>query len=217
MEIGEFIREKRKENKLTLKQLATKIELSYTYLSQIELGDRNASPEILEKIAKVLDVPHFDLMKKAGYVHEKEGLEKVVSEYCSLLKEIDNLDLHIRSTQTFNLDTKVMLESLKKEKEELTKESAALKQEIDSLDQEGNTKEQISILERQVEVYKKLENIEQHTSQLRQRLENDKAQELAFLEHKNRLSQAIKEQKIEIEKQLEISYTNAIERIKSQN
>lgn len=217
MEIGEFIREKRKENKLTLKQLATKIELSYTYLSQIELGDRNASPEILEKIAKVLDVPHFDLMKKAGYVHEKEGLEKVVSEYCSLLKEIDNLDLHIRSTQTFNLDTKVMLESLKKEKEELTKESAALKKEIDSLDQEGNTKKQISILERQVEVYKKLENIEQHTSQLRQRLENDKAQELAFLEHKNRLSQAIKEQKIEIEKQLEISYTNAIERIKSQN
>ncbi|WGT41448.1 helix-turn-helix transcriptional regulator [Lysinibacillus sp. 1 U-2021] len=217
MEIGEFIREKRKENRLTLKQLATKIELSYTYLSQIELGDRNASPEILEKIAKVLDVPHFDLMKKAGYVHEKEGLEKVVSEYCSLLKEIDNLDLHIRSTQTFNLDTKVMLESLKKEKEELTKESAALKQEIDSLDQEGNTKEQISILERQVEVYKKLENIELHTSQLRQRLENDKAQELAFLEHKNRLSQAIKEQKIEIEKQLEISYTNAIERIKSQN
>jgi len=214
MEIGEFIREKRKEKKLTLKQLATKIELSYTYLSQIELGDRNASPEILEKIAKVLDVPHFDLMKKAGYVHEKEGLEKVVSEYCSLLKEIDNLDLHIRSTQTFNLDTKVMLESLKKEKEELTKESAALKQD---LDQEGNTKEQISILERQVEVYKKLENIEQHTSQLRQRLENDKAQELAFLEHKNRLSQAIKEQKIEIEKQLEISYTNAIERIKSQN
>lgn len=217
MEIGEFIREKRKEKKLTLKQLATKIELSYTYLSQIELGDRNASPEILEKIAKVLDVPHFDLMKKAGFVHEKEGLEKVVSEYCSLLKEIDNLDLHIRSTQTFNLDTKVMLESLKKEKEELTKESAALKQEIDSLDQEGNTKEQISILERQVEVYKKLENIEQHSSQLRQRLENDKAQELAFLEHKNRLSQAIKEQKIEIEKQLEISYTHAIERIKSQN
>lgn len=215
MEIGEFIREKRKEKKLTLKQLANEIELSYTYLSQIELGDRNASPEILEKIAKVLDVPHFDLMKKAGYIHEKEGLEKVVSDYCGLLKKIDNLDFHIRSTQKFNLDTKVTLEALNKNKKELTEESAALKQEINSLDQDGNTKEQISILERQVEIYKKIENIEQHISQLRERLENETAQELAFLENKKRLSQAIKEQKIEIEKQLEISYTNAIERIQS--
>ncbi|PJO45148.1 helix-turn-helix domain-containing protein [Lysinibacillus xylanilyticus] len=217
MEIGEFVREKRKEKKLTLKQLATEIELSYTYLSQIELGDRNASPEILEKIAKVLDIPHFDLMKKAGYIHEKEGLEKVVSDYCGLLKEIDNLDSHIRSTQLFYLDTKATLESLNKEKEELTKESTALKQAIESLDQEGNTKEQISILERQVEIYKKLENIEQDISRLRQRLEHETAQEIAHLEHNNRLSQAIKEKKIEIEKQLELSYTNAIERIKNQN
>lgn len=78
MKIGEFIRSKRKEQKLTLKQLAEKIGLSHTYLSQIELGDRNVSPDMLEKVSIALDVPYIDLMAKAGYIDEqiKEAFEK---------------------------------------------------------------------------------------------------------------------------------------------
>lgn len=68
MKVGEYIRKKRKESGLTLKQLAEKIELSYTYLSQIELGDRTASPEILKKIAEhTSNAPYEILLELGGY------------------------------------------------------------------------------------------------------------------------------------------------------
>lgn len=76
MAIGKFIREQRKSKKLTLKQLAQLIGLSYTYLSQIELGDRNASPEILKKLSVALNVPYNELLNLAGYLN-KTDLDKL--------------------------------------------------------------------------------------------------------------------------------------------
>lgn len=68
VKIGEFIRKSRKELGLTLKELAEKIEISYTYLSQIELGDRVASPSTLKKIAGYLpNTSYSSLLKLSGY------------------------------------------------------------------------------------------------------------------------------------------------------
>lgn len=89
MNIGEFLRKKRKEKKLTLKQLADGIGLSQTYLSQIELGDRNASSDILEKISQKLDTPYIELMEIAGYWKKsdiEEHLSNLRDEY-----DYDNL------------------------------------------------------------------------------------------------------------------------------
>nr|WP_309101815.1 helix-turn-helix transcriptional regulator [Fredinandcohnia onubensis] len=89
MNIGEFLRKKRKEKKFTLKQLANEIGLSQTYLSQIELGDRNASSDILEKLSQKLDVPYIELMEIAGYWSKKD-----IEEYLFNLRikyDYDNL------------------------------------------------------------------------------------------------------------------------------
>ena len=71
MEIGTFIKEKRKAKSLTLRELANSINLSHSYLSQIENGQRKASPELLEKLSKSLDVDYMQLLEKAGYISEE--------------------------------------------------------------------------------------------------------------------------------------------------
>src|SRR5690554_2043126 len=77
MTVGEEIRKLRKENNLTLKQLAKETDLSYTYLSQIELGERNVSPEILSKLSRCLGVSKIYLYKVAGYLDETDILSIV--------------------------------------------------------------------------------------------------------------------------------------------
>lgn len=72
--VGEEIRRLRKENGMTLKQLANNIDLSHTYLSQIELGDRNVSLEMLSKLASVLEVSKLHLYKAAGLLNETDIL-----------------------------------------------------------------------------------------------------------------------------------------------
>lgn len=68
MEIGSYIRAKRKEFGLTQKQLAEKLNLSHSYLSQVELGDKNITPETLAKLSKVLNVSYTELMRIAGFI-----------------------------------------------------------------------------------------------------------------------------------------------------
>jgi|GEM_PF-5660596 len=72
--IGEEIRRLRKEKGMTLKQLANKIDLSQTYLSQIELGDRNVSLEMLSKLESVFKVSKLHLYKVAGLLDETDIL-----------------------------------------------------------------------------------------------------------------------------------------------
>lgn len=71
MNVGQIIKQCRKDKKLTLKDLAKKINLSFPYISQIESGSRKASPEILQKISKALDINYLDLMISAGYLQEE--------------------------------------------------------------------------------------------------------------------------------------------------
>ncbi|GAB0170513.1 helix-turn-helix transcriptional regulator [Lysinibacillus sp. CTST325] len=75
--VGEEIRRLRKEKGMTLKQLANNIDLSHTYLSQIELGDRNVSLEMLSKLASVLEVSKLHLYRAAGVLDETDILEIV--------------------------------------------------------------------------------------------------------------------------------------------
>ncbi|MED1205888.1 helix-turn-helix domain-containing protein [Heyndrickxia acidicola] len=71
---GIYLRDLRKEKKITLVELAEKLELSQPYLSQIENGKMNVpKPELLSKMASVLDVDYYLLMKKAGYITEEEA------------------------------------------------------------------------------------------------------------------------------------------------
>lgn len=60
--LGQHIRELRDKCDLSIRELAKKVGLSPAFLSDVELGRRNPSPENLTKIAHVLRVPAKELL-----------------------------------------------------------------------------------------------------------------------------------------------------------
>jgi transcriptional regulator with XRE-family HTH domain len=61
--LGQRLRELRDKADLSLRELAKRIGISSPFLSDIELGRRFPSEEILEKLAAALKVPLEDLNK----------------------------------------------------------------------------------------------------------------------------------------------------------
>jgi transcriptional regulator with XRE-family HTH domain len=59
--IGPFIRKRRDELDLSLRELAKKLDCSPAFISDIELGRRHPSDKVLIEIAKILKVKTEDL------------------------------------------------------------------------------------------------------------------------------------------------------------
>ncbi|MGH3474946.1 MAG: helix-turn-helix domain-containing protein, partial [Aeromicrobium sp.] len=55
-ELGEYLHDQRRQAQMSLRQLAEKAEVSNPYLSQIERGLRRPSAEVLQQIAKALQI-----------------------------------------------------------------------------------------------------------------------------------------------------------------
>lgn len=72
MNIGHALKEIRKGKGLTQKQLAGKINISNTYLSEIENNTRRPSIEVIKGISDALDIPFVYLILKSL---EKEDLK----------------------------------------------------------------------------------------------------------------------------------------------
>ena len=64
--LGEYLREQRTSAKLSLRQLSELAGVSNPYLSQIERGLKRPSAEILQQLAKGLEVSAESLYVKAG-------------------------------------------------------------------------------------------------------------------------------------------------------
>ena len=63
---GELIRDRRKSKGIGLRALADKLGYSAAYLSDVENGNRNPfSPDILVRIAEILDTPVGELLEAA--------------------------------------------------------------------------------------------------------------------------------------------------------
>lgn len=65
--LGIALKQLRAERGLTIRQFAELVGVSHSYLSQIETAKREASKELLGKIAEAVDVSYFDLLKIAGH------------------------------------------------------------------------------------------------------------------------------------------------------
>jgi transcriptional regulator with XRE-family HTH domain len=70
-ELGSYIREQRKRAEYSLRHLARVAGVSNPYLSQIERGLRKPSAEILQAIAKALQISSETLYVKAGFLDER--------------------------------------------------------------------------------------------------------------------------------------------------
>ncbi len=71
--LGGYLREQRQSAKLSLRQLSDLAGVSNPYLSQIERGLKKPSAEILQQLAKGLEVSAESLYVRAGILDERHG------------------------------------------------------------------------------------------------------------------------------------------------
>ena len=70
-DLGAFLREQRQSAKLSLRQLSELAGVSNPYLSQIERGLKKPSAEILQQLARGLEVSAETLYVRAGILDER--------------------------------------------------------------------------------------------------------------------------------------------------
>ena len=79
-DLGEFIREQRRVGHLSLRKLSEMAGISNPYLSQIERGLRKPSAEILQQIARALEISSETLYIRAGILEAREGDTDLITE-----------------------------------------------------------------------------------------------------------------------------------------
>jgi transcriptional regulator with XRE-family HTH domain len=72
-ELGRFIREQRTAGQISLRRLSELADISNPYLSQIERGLRHPSAEILQQIAKALQISAETLYVRAGILDARDA------------------------------------------------------------------------------------------------------------------------------------------------
>lgn len=79
-DLGEFIRDQRRRDRLSLRKLSELAGISNPYLSQIERGLRKPSAEILQAIARGLQISAETLYVRAGILDEREEERDLVAQ-----------------------------------------------------------------------------------------------------------------------------------------
>jgi len=79
-DLGEFIRDQRRVGHLSLRKLSEMAGISNPYLSQIERGLRKPSAEILQQIARALEISSETLYVRAGILEPSDGETDLVAE-----------------------------------------------------------------------------------------------------------------------------------------
>jgi transcriptional regulator with XRE-family HTH domain len=72
--LGNYLRDLRVKQRLSLREVGERVGLSGSYLSQIETGERRPSAEILRKLAPAYGVPVRDVLEVAGFLDEPEAV-----------------------------------------------------------------------------------------------------------------------------------------------
>ena len=79
-DLGEFIPDQRRTAQLSLRKLSELAGISNPYLSQIERGLRKPSAEILQAIARALQISSETLYVRAGFLEERDTEEDLVGD-----------------------------------------------------------------------------------------------------------------------------------------
>lgn len=70
-DVGDFIKSQREAGRMSVRRLAELAGVSNPYLSQIERGLRNPSADILQQIAKALQISAETLYMRAGFLSDE--------------------------------------------------------------------------------------------------------------------------------------------------
>lgn len=74
-DLGAFIRDQRRNARLSLRSLSERTGISNPYLSQIERGLRKPSADILQRVARALRISAETLYVQAGMLEPRESDE----------------------------------------------------------------------------------------------------------------------------------------------
>lgn len=108
---GKKIQYLREKNDMTQRELATKINISFSVMSRIESGDRAARDEEIIKIAKALNVSTDYLLgnsdienpyEKHERISESIKNDKELLEFWEVLKEREDLQLMFKQTKNMS-------------------------------------------------------------------------------------------------------------------
>ena len=77
MEVAAFLKAKRGRAGLSVRQLAKKADISFTYISKLELGQRSPTFEVLARLLKALGVGWVEFLKTTGYITTPQRAKKV--------------------------------------------------------------------------------------------------------------------------------------------
>lgn len=91
-DLGEFIRQQRETARLSLRRFAQLAGVSNPYLSQIERGLRKPSAEVLQQIAKALELSAETLYVRAGILDSDPSGQDLVRA----IRADPHLDSHQR-------------------------------------------------------------------------------------------------------------------------
>ena len=78
MELGKVIKIKRIEKDLKVKELASKVEITEQYMSNIEHGKRNPSLKLLKKLAKELGCSVYEFIEEQdkGMIEDEQRFQR---------------------------------------------------------------------------------------------------------------------------------------------
>ena len=78
MEIGKVIKIKRIEKDLKVKELASKVDITEQYMSNIEHGKRNPSLKLLKKLAKELGCSVYEFIEEQdkGMIEDEQRFQR---------------------------------------------------------------------------------------------------------------------------------------------
>lgn len=96
--LGDYLREQRLSHRLSLRQLSELAGISNPYLSQIERGLKRPSAEILQQLAKGLEVSAETLYVKAGILDEHPASEAATPTVRDAIAADPNLTDRQRAT-----------------------------------------------------------------------------------------------------------------------
>jgi transcriptional regulator with XRE-family HTH domain len=108
--IGPFIRKRRDELDLSLRELAKKLDCSPAFISDIELGRRHPSDKVLIEIAKILKVKVEELRKM--------DVRAPIDEIKRVTQNDPTFALAFRTVLDKNISANELLEFVRKKEDE---------------------------------------------------------------------------------------------------
>ena len=100
-DLGEYIREQRRQAELSLRKLADLAQVSDPYLSQIERGLKRPSADILQQIARALEVSAESLYVRAGILDADRDSNLVATIHAQSDLTTEQKQVLIRVYQSF--------------------------------------------------------------------------------------------------------------------